>query len=253
MNKLYPSLAARRVACPGSHFLESQFPKTRNESAAEGMLAHSVLCDYLRGKGFDATADSEMKKGAELVNRVLSNLIGENEVELHIEKKLRIGIINSSLVGTPDIFFKKDDELHVIDYKYGHTFVDVFENYQLLEYAAGAFWMFVQNADAEINFINLHVIQPRYFGRWFNYPKKETGVYGNPRHQTWSMHIHDFETYVKKLQLVEATALRDDAGCKATELCKYCTARHACVELYKTVDELIARVYESDGLPPNAA
>src|SRR5271168_2300972 len=161
--KLAPSSAARRFACPGSRALEEKYPQiTESMASREGTAAHWVAQQYLAGNyTMPATTPNgepitkEMFEGADLYEHEVKWVAGEHE--LHIEEKIDISNIHSECWGTPDCWTIINDHLHIFDYKFGHGYVDVFENWQLLEYAAGI------ALQVSISKVTMTIIQPRCY------------------------------------------------------------------------------------------
>src|SRR5579863_10074613 len=163
---LSPSHAPRRMACPGSYKLESQVPKDSSDYAQEGILAHKIAADILRYGEYtlsDNTGTEEMFEGAKLYEGFVRSTI--TEYPIHIEELLDISSIHPDCRGTPDAWGRRNlFELHVFDYKFGHSFVEVYENWQLIEYAAGILQKLgIDGIKDQNTFVNMHIIQPRSF------------------------------------------------------------------------------------------
>jgi len=119
------------------------------EEQAEGQLAHTVALKHAQGHehrdawplgrkvkvgGYDFEIDDDMIDGAAIYAE-------EAQAGGRYEEAVSIPDVHAECWGTPDYwryiletFLKL---LKVIDYKYGHRFVEVFEHYQLVAYAAG--------------------------------------------------------------------------------------------------------------------
>jgi len=224
--KLAPSSAARRVACPGSRALEARYPElTASPESIEGTAAHWVAQQYLT-QGYcvcDFTPSGEpitkeMREGADLYEHEIRHAAGDSR--LHIEERTSISNIHSDCWGTPDCWFITDNILHVFDYKFGHGFVEVFENWQLLEYAAGI---------SQINpfsKVTMTIVQPRCYTR-------EGPV------RSWTISVAELFTYIDRLQKTEAAAMQEDAACIPTPECSHCAGRHACAALQRTAGKFI--------------
>lgn len=238
---LPPSSAARRVACPGSRELESLHPQDEESSyAREGEAAHWVAAEYLRTglegneyfEIYPMTALNgepitlEMQEGAEIYTDFIKSILLKLNVPLmsfdtvlHIEETVSITNIHPECWGTPDCWFLAGNNLHIFDYKYGHGFVEVFENWQLLEYSAGIINNFESNVSPlDIHF---HIIQPR------NYHKD-----GPIR--SWSIKEAQLERYFDILRSAEAQAMSPNAPCLPSPECGYCLGRRACQALQQT-------------------
>lgn len=227
---LSPSSAARRVACPGSRALEALYPQSQDsEFAREGTAAHWVASEMLLAAfGFNrvTTLDEfapngeiitqEMIDGAILYRDAIKEIY-DPQYAMHIEKKIDISVIHPDCWGTPDCWFVKGTELHVFDYKYGHGFVEVFENWQLIEYACGIFYAL---QDKPLS-IHLHIVQPRSFHK-------------NGPVRSWLVLADNLRDYTSFLKDAENAATQKYTQLRPTSECTYCSARHACVALQES-------------------
>lgn len=224
---LAPSSAPRWVRCALAPTMEAAYPETEDSPASmEGTAAHWAVQMLLQGtpaaEGVQApngvAVTRDMLEGAELVQTDIAGKCGRNwQDALFIERPVRIHRVHPSLNwGTPD-YVHWSDRLRIWDYKYGHGIVEVFENWQLLDYAAGI----LGDAYAEDLIIEFTIIQPRAFHR--------AGPVRN-----WSIRASDLATYVTRLN--EAAALATGANPPANptpEGCEHCTGRHACEALQR--------------------
>ena len=216
MIKLSPSSAARRVACPGSRALEDRYRNNEQSPIQrEGSAAHWVAAEILNDRVVSEMTPAgeiitdEMVQGGILYRKIIKD-IADNTTILHIEESLDISIIHPSCSGTPDCWFIKDNELHIFDYKYGYTPIEAFENWQLIEYAAGISSMI------PVDVVNLHIVQPRDF----SFDKK-----------TWRINFDELEPYFARLRSAEAAAAEEHALTQVNDQCVGCRARHACAAL----------------------
>jgi hypothetical protein len=137
---------------------------------------------------------------------------------LHMEEYLDISIIHSECSGTPDAWLldRPNDHLHIWDYKYGHSYVDVFENWQLLEYASG-----IYAKESSLQKITMTVVQPR--------------CYSSESHtRSWTITRDQLLEYIEILQRAEKLALSSAAPQRPGSQCNYCPGRHACQTLQQT-------------------
>ena len=213
-SKLPPSSAARRVACPGSRKMEELYPREETDAAKEGTLAHEVCSMILRGELVPPGISSEMRKDCELYAHYVLGRHNSSENPLHIEETMAIKDIHPECWGTPDCWFVKDRTLQLFDFKYGFGYVDVFENWQLIEYSAG-----VKNDFDKAVF---HIVQPRWFG-----------AHGAIR--TWEVDRPTLEGLWKKLSRSEYLAMSSHTEVNLSTECVNCKARHACPALQKSV------------------
>lgn len=162
MRGLYPSHANRWMNCGGSVALSQPFLEedTVSEKALEGKAAHRVAELLHKGEVLEAgevleefgvTVTEEMAEAARLFCDVVPR---DAAVETIMPKN---EYIRPGMLGKIDAVWQEGTTLHILDFKYGHRFVDEFENWQLLVYAAG----YADRAD--IKELCLHVLQPRCY------------------------------------------------------------------------------------------
>ena len=178
-SKLPPSSAARRMACPGSRALEEKYPEDQDSPhAVEGKAAHKVCFDLLTATlecvdinkstylQNNISINEEMWDGARIY---VDHILGVYEFTdvYAIEERIDISTIHTDCWGTPDFWLAKGrTELHLWDYKYGHKYVEVFENWQLIEYAAGILdYLGITGLEDQHLKIHFHVVQPRSYHR----------------------------------------------------------------------------------------
>lgn len=179
--KLSPSGAHRWMPCPGSLYLESQYPDRSSDAAEEGTLAHDLAARCLQAE-FDAAyyvgaeyeySDHGTPKSAfiqlEMAREVQKYLdyvraqVGEGDT-LMVEQRLAIfgGAIPGQF-GTTDalILQPRLRRMRKVDLKYGRG-VQVYaeQNEQLMLYALGALDEF-DPLDDEYDEVVLTIHQPR--------------------------------------------------------------------------------------------
>lgn len=138
--------------------------------------------------------------------------------ELHIEERIDCPTIHEHNYGTPDawMFNRATLTLDVFDFKYGHEYVEVYENWQLMDYTVGILSRL--GIITVPTTINLHIIQPRSYHR-------------DGPHRTWSLQLVDLLKYQARLRAAAHTAMADDAPFNTGDECKYCRARNTCPAL----------------------
>lgn len=250
-SKLPPSRASRRVQCPGSRHLESLMPQTENEYSREGTAAHEVALKLVKDKIISQVGDTtsngvvvtqEMIDGAFVYEKYLDNYRTPitNTMHFDFETKLSISDVHPDCFGTPDAcaYDEFSNSLHIFDYKFGYKFVEEFENWQLLEYAAGYLQKFRSgNTDFTPNSFSLHIIQPR--------------SYSSPKTRCWRLSFSQFQTYLITLKYSEKIASQDNAPLKISKECLYCSAKSIC-PLLKDTTLLIGDIIKQDN-PMNAS
>ena len=164
---LAPSSASRRVACPGSRSLEALYPQTPTPQTLEGEAAHWVAACTIQNSAWEIPAVSptgvditdEMIEGAQLY----AGFVGYYS-DIRIEQPISISIIHPDCWGTPDAWRFSDGVLNIYDYKFGHGFVEVYENWQMIEYAAGILHeLGIDGLQDQHVTVAMHIIQPRSF------------------------------------------------------------------------------------------
>lgn len=218
-----PSSLSRLMACAGSYELVRHYPEEEEGQAAkEGTAAHWVAERLLTDgelvpvgtvapNGIEVT--EEMTEGAELYVGHIRRAVGTSEVLAEVRLSTRL---HPDCWGTADaVSVDQDRAIHVFDYKFGHRFVDEFENWQLLAYAIGATDI---SADSSRP-VHLHVIQPRCYDRR-----------GPVR--TWRITVGELEQYAARIRDrlagISNGELRD---CVTGPHCYECPARRGCPAL----------------------
>lgn len=240
---LPPSSAARRVACPASRQMEEPF-KNQNDSeeAKEGEAAHWLaawsLKSYNLGEpvlpskapnGLKIT--QEMIEGAELYQSHVYS-ISNSFLKLRVEQKVDICCIYPGCFGTPDCWHVDDDmeTLHIWDYKYGHKHVEVFENWQLIEYSAGILDSF-KNTKKPMNVV-FYIVQPR------SYHKDGTI-------RSWSISVDNLKSYFDVLRETEQLAMSRNPPFKPSDQCVYCLAKAECPALEQNIKRQMFQFHHS--------
>lgn len=162
---LSPSSAERWMTCPGSIPLSLGIEPTSSEFAEEGTIAHEAASKILLGlspedsykeasdKGFDAF---EMKKHIQIYIDFVKSIGGSIEVEVKGDLSLVLG---ENSYGYSDAIVRKDDELWVIDLKYGMSPVKADHNPQIALYAASYLNVCCEYDPPET--IHMCIVQPR--------------------------------------------------------------------------------------------
>lgn len=216
--RLAPSSASRRVMCPGSLEMEERYPELEESPhSKEGNAAHYVASEMLKGNPLGDYAPNgekitnEMIEGAELYRKAIEPY---GIVPEFIEKTVTIKSIHPDCWGTPDYFtWDNDNVLYVFDYKFGHRYVEVYKNWQLMEYAAGLI-----DALPCIQRVVFCIVQPRSFSN-------------EGKVRTWGIPVALLEPYFEILRKQEAIAFSGSAPCTPNPECRDCRARHACKAL----------------------
>lgn len=218
------------VACNASLQLQASVPPLpETEEEAEGTAAHLVAMWAAQGRlldigekfisdGREWTVNVEMRNGA----RIYAQAIGAPDAGLRLEQPVRATRIHpTECWGTPDAArtWKKvfiDDEKNVVrigDYKYGHRFVEVFENLQLIGYAVGEMERLgLIDLDTTLELI---LVQPRCYHR-------------DGPVRTWRVHATGIRALVNVAFNSAAAALGPKPIARTGTHCLDCRARHVC-------------------------
>jgi hypothetical protein len=143
-----PSALHLTVPCPGSLQLQNQVPSIPlTEEQAEGELGHIIARKHAEGFGVEWPLGRKYKieeHEFEIDDDMIDGAVlyaDEAQVGGRYEESVAILDVHPECWGTPDywryILETYLKLLKVIDYKYGHRFVEVFEHYQLIAYCAG--------------------------------------------------------------------------------------------------------------------
>lgn len=137
---------------------------------------------------------------------------------LGVEARIEMPRIHAESYGTTDAYLYAEGikRLYIWDFKHGHEVVEVFENWQVIDYLAGLFDKFDINGFADQRTeVHARIVQPRAFHR--------DGVV-----REWVFKASDIRGYINILAANAEEALGPDSVIRSGPHCKYCTARHAC-------------------------
>jgi hypothetical protein len=255
-----PSSAARRIACPGSHPLESMFPDRTSDASRDGTAMHEVAAMCLQSDTAEPHAyvgryfvvdgekvefDEDM---ADLVKPYVDTIRALAQghqllVEQRVDFSRFVGV--DGCFGTADaLIIRGDGELQVHDFKSGYHRVEVERNPQLMLYALGAYD--VHGLLQELTGVRLFIHQPK--------------IADEP--SEWACSIADLLAFAEE-------AKRATHACKAAEWhvkgkgvspefeveylrpgddqCRFCKAAGTCPALAKRVQEITGADFEALG------
>lgn len=219
---LPPSAAAKWKACAKWPSMNRDYPQESGPAAREGTAAHWVMEQMIKDNraplppiapnGVEIT--EEMIEGATLVLETLASRI--SGWPLMQEEWTAINRIHIGCWGRYDLaaYDTESRTLEVMDYKFGHGYVEECGNDQLIAYACGLLEVLPEREKISVN---LTVIQPRCFGK-------------DPV-RTWSTKPGELDGYIEELKQAALKAHEPNPKGTPGKQCEYCPGRHACPEL----------------------
>lgn len=214
----------------GKTLIESYMVGNFNLTAADftGKLAsNGVVFNDEMFDGAKIYADDVLK-----VMREHAIFSGEN---IGVEKQIHCPRIHDESFGTIDsfIFARNAYRLYIWDYKFGHDKVEVFENWQLMNYLAGLVDLLNINGIDDQNIkVHMRIVQPRAHHR--------DGVV-----REWATTLSNVRGYFNVLSSSAHEALNADAKVRTGPHCRHCEARVGC----ESGLQAGLRLYEITGLP----
>ena len=227
--RLMPSAAGITVKCAGSVQAQEKYPQEETDSTKEGTAVHWVIASVL-----DSYSNGPLRTVNDYLGKTAPNgiMITEEMTEaayeyvydvlklcntfgilstLQVERRTKAGVIHADNWGTPDAtaFHPATNTLYLWDFKYGHLYVDVYECWQLLNYA-----IILTNGMRDDTKIVMRIIQPRCFSAE---PVRE-----------WSITVGELRPYRNRLEMAFIEALSEHPTINSGSHCKYCSARRAC-------------------------
>ncbi len=236
---LPPSGAAAWVVCAQWPHMNARYPQPDGDESAEGTASHWAFSEILFGRVVaegqvapnGVVLDLEMIEGAELFVEVVDArlaLYGLDRSALMVERRVFMPRIHAHNNGTPDVWFyaREAGVVEGLDYKFGHKFVDAFENWQLINYTNGILEQLEIALDgvADVHTrVKMTVVQPRSY------------VAAGPV-RTWQVQASDLRGYFNRLASAAAAVFEPDDRRVATpsDECEYCPGRHACQALQQS-------------------
>lgn len=269
-----PSSLALIIACHAALQLQELVPVLPpTDEQAEGTAAHWVARRHLAGFGHELpigakfqsdgqewTVDADMFYGAMLYART----VGVHP-DNHIEEWLAVPRVHESeCAGTPDAwrFFNDARDayrecppgipiekfnagkirlLRVPDYKYGHRYVEIFENPQLSSYATAVLdKLEISDTDPDL-YVELMLVQPRSY-----HPDGPVRI--------WRVQAHTLRAMLNVAHNAVGLALGANPTAKTGPHCIDCTARHECEALRRNTLRIVDFTHSAERtqLPPEA-
>lgn len=230
---LAPSSAHRWVFCPGSARLEALFPETEaSPKSAAGTAAHWVfqclfegwlpVIDQVAPNGVPINAEM-LEAGQMVYDDVVATLGPDWRKLIVVERRVHIPRVHESVNwGTPDVRgwgLLPDGRwiLYIWDFKFGYKIVEVFENWQMIDYVSGCISETNLDGLTEQNVVvQMTVIQPRAYHR-------------DGPIRRWTVKATDLRGHVNRLAASAEAATSADPKCyPEPSACEDCRGRNAC-------------------------
>jgi hypothetical protein len=214
--------------------MNARFPQDDTEESREGTAAHEVAVYMLAGTPPDVGALTsngvavtvEMLEGADLYADTINADLKAAGLDLRylaVEQRVAIPWVHEMNWGTPDAWFydRQAVRLKVYDYKFGHDFVDAYENWQCVDYSLGVIDGLAAQMGVPVSLLDQQLIVDIVVAQPRNYD-----VSGPVRR--WSVRAAHLRAMGNKLQAAAARALSPDPVATPGRHCKHCPGRHAC-------------------------
>jgi len=238
---LSPSGASRWARCPGSVEMEKDIPNTTSSHAEYGTAAHEVGEMSLKSKSpaenflwkkttNGIEVDEEMVEGVQIYLDYINNL---NHLNFFIEQRVNYSDWVSKGYGTADYIGMQDDEITVVDLKFGKGVkVDAEENYQGILYALGAYAEF--NKLFDFTKVNIVIVQPRL-----------------DHISEWTLTTKELLKWGEYFKVQAALALSDNPPIVPGETqCKWCRAKPVCKPLAEHNLDIATKEFSDDYKKP---
>lgn len=258
---LPPSGAAAWSKCAQWPQMNERYPQDDTEESLEGTAAHWVLSEMFAAR-FHAegrtapngvTVTGEMLDGADLAHETTLERVKHPGLwsPPQIERMVTIPIFPKTFqsprkcFGTPDwwAFCVGNSHLEIVDYKFGHGFVDEYFNPQGLLYMLGILEeLKAQIINPLLVSVSFTIVQPRCFHR------------GAPV-RTHNYIVRDAAEHLVKLERAAIEAVSPFPMARTNVECDHCPGRHACDALQEAAysDAEFASDRQPHDLTPAAA
>lgn len=245
---LAPSAAGCWVECPASVKHQQGRPEAEpHPTTVEGNAVHEISAKILDDFIYHERKGHTFNR-ASLLNTVASNgtvmtdeLLDIVEVYVRdvmkvsdrfngaakvlVEHRVRMPQIHAENWGTLDASFDFHDFdaaiLVIEDLKAGWLPIEVFGNWQLLNYTVGRLNEMIERNHPLPQRIELRLVQPR--------PYHQDGPV-----RVWTLTLAELEPYIVKMQKSAADAMGPDPTFRTGPHCTYCTGREDCPAFIKT-------------------
>lgn len=244
--KLSPSNAhiwAPADGCRGYIKMTANYPPSPpRPEAAEGTIAHAIAREFIDKyrhllqpnpeEYVDKLRDGvlitqEMYDAADMYARDVLDVARKTQIfggeYLGIEMRLPCPEIHPDMTGICDsfIFARRAGHLFIWEFKYGHSPVDEYENWQAICYLSGIYSTHGLNGyDDQKTTVHIRVVQPRTYA-------------GEPIRE-WTVKLSDIRPYVNIAREGALIASGENPPVTSGTHCQYCVARYNCPSALKT-------------------
>ncbi len=221
------------MPCPGSVTMALAYPETeQTEEATEGDAVHGMGAEMIHGA---ATAQpfvyapgasspeggivtGEMCAAATMyANDVITEMRARKVfgTSLGVEEQVTCPNVHAESDGTTDsyLYDEPDARLIIWDLKYGYLPVEVFENWQLINYFDGIVEKL--GLDEQGLTVEFRIVQPRAY-------------HAKGPVRKWIIDAYKLRGYVNRLSNAAHKALSSNVTYNSGSHCRYCPGRHAC-------------------------
>lgn len=209
----YPTMAT-------SHPQTGDDPEAREGTAAHHLLASRLLGVVVDMGELDPDGTPITAEMFECTDRMVTDIealrVAYPDLEECTEEKVQMPMIHKDNWGTADWFAisRAARKIWVKDFKFGHMFVDAFENWQLADYLLGVVHHFMLTEAHEWT-ASLAIYQPRSY--------HEEGPV-----KTWELGGNRFRDLGAALAGAAAAAMGRDPAMRTGDHCKFCEGRIDC-------------------------
>jgi len=224
-----PSTVALLMQCPGSYLMRQFYPSVDTPETIEGNEAHDLAAQHVMNSSRGGLANSGNNAVDDYVYDVKSVMVKTGVFIPHVEERVECPTIHELSWGTVDcwLYDKKTMTLYIWDFKYGHSVVEVFENWQLLNYSNGILnQLEIDGLADQVVTVDLRIVQPR------SYHHK-----GSVR--SWVVKASELRGYYNQISQGITAALKPGAKCVTGPECKNCSANYACEAALKLGADVI--------------
>ena len=220
---LSASSSHRWLHCPPSARLQLQYSDTTSDAAEEGTAAHALAEHKLRrmlklrsSKPVSQYDSDDMDLHTDgyvaFVNEAIENAKAHcSDTIVMIEQKLDFSKYVPEGFGIGDCVIVADDNLHIIDLKYGQgVLVEAENNSQMMLYALGALQLFDSLYD--IKTVSMTIYQPR-----------------RDNVSTWTISVDELMDWAENtLRPTAELAFAGEGEFCCGDWCRFCAARTTC-------------------------